>query len=137
MSFIILKHIISLETTLKELSDFSLGVLILCLSAWRSKTVRVVIVASSSNFFCSCKLSFNHFSSSIYVFSCKHLYFSYYFIGNLIICSSYYSLVVSSLIWTDQFLCSVSWVSSFFLDLFLFFVACDLTSSWTRLFNHQ
>jgi len=49
MSFIILKHTISLETTFLEFSDFSLDVLSLWLSDWRTETVGLILSASYSN----------------------------------------------------------------------------------------
>ena len=66
MSFIILKHIISLEITFLEFSDLSFGVLVLYSLDWRFEIVEVLLVTSSSiltdQFLHSCKLSFNHFS---------------------------------------------------------------------------
>jgi len=64
MSFIILKHTISLETTFLEFSDFSLEVLPLWSFDWRTETIGLILSASSSNwtdqFLRSCKLSFRY-----------------------------------------------------------------------------
>jgi len=88
MSFIILKHMISLETTFLEFYDFSLEVLSLWSFDWRTETVGLILSTSSSN-------------------------------------------------WTDQFLrsCKLSFRSLF--SLFLFFVACEPSSTCMWCFNHQ